>query len=81
MADDTELVRELRGEVKDPGRGSLLDAYLKGSGLASERYLSTLHSRGIPAPSTRALQECGWVRARAVRARVKGSEVGACRSL
>ena len=29
MADDTELVKELRGEVKDAGLGSLLDAYLK----------------------------------------------------
>ena len=29
-----------------------------GSGLASERYLSTLHSRGIPAPSTRADAAC-----------------------
>ena len=29
-----------------------------GSGLASERYLSTLHSRGIPTPSTRADAPC-----------------------
>ena len=29
MADDTELVRKLRDEMKDAGRGSLVDAYLK----------------------------------------------------
>ena len=33
-------------------------ACLAGSGLASERYLSTLHSRGIPTPSTRADAPC-----------------------
>ena len=29
MADDTELVKKLRDEMKDAERGSLVDAYLK----------------------------------------------------
>ena len=55
-ADSVSPMAALSTAMVDAAGGAVTLAI--GSGLASERYLSTLHSRGIPAPSTRADAPC-----------------------